>query len=150
MSKRPSKPLFVSIVEASTMTMSNMVNSPSNTLSQETFGDFEKNTRGIGSKIMRQMGYDDQGIVKDGQGILLPIVAQQRSKNEVLRFGGQESITILSQTTFFKARGIKKKSIPLEKKETRKGVCNMPLKYTCRGLEEGNKEIIHFLQFLGD
>jgi hypothetical protein len=30
----------------------------------------------------------------------------------------------------------------MEEKEVGKGVCNKPLKYACRGLEEGNKEII--------
>jgi hypothetical protein len=58
-------------VEASTMTNKNMVNSPSNTL-----GDFEKNTRVISSNIMRKMGYDGQGLGKEGKGILIPIVAQ--------------------------------------------------------------------------
>jgi len=47
----------ISNIEASTMTKEKMVNSPPN-----TFGDFEKKTRGISSKIMRKMGYDGQGI----------------------------------------------------------------------------------------
>jgi hypothetical protein len=38
--------------------------------SQETFDDFENHTRGIISKLMRQMGYDVQGIGEEGQGIL--------------------------------------------------------------------------------
>jgi hypothetical protein len=61
----------IAIFEASTITEENMVNSPSNTL-----GDFENHSRGIGSKIMRKMGYDGQGIGKEGQGIFIPIVSQ--------------------------------------------------------------------------
>jgi hypothetical protein len=57
-------------IKASTMTKENMVNSPFNTL-----GDFKKNTRGIGSKLMSRMIYDDQGIYKECQGMFIPIVA---------------------------------------------------------------------------
>jgi hypothetical protein len=85
-----------------------MINSLSKTLSQETFGDFEKNTRGIGSKIMRKMGYDGQGILKESQWILIPIVAQHRPKHEGPRFSRQEASASLAQTTFVKARGIGK------------------------------------------
>jgi hypothetical protein len=106
-----------------------MVNSPSKTLPQETFGDFENHTRGIISKIMRKMGYDGQGIGKEGQGILIPIVSQQRPKHEGLGFSGQEANTSSTQTTFVKARGTKKEAIPMEEKVARKGVCNKPLKY---------------------
>jgi hypothetical protein len=56
----------IATAEASTMTKENMVNTPSKTL-----GDFEKHTRGIGSNIMRKMGYDGQ-YKKEGQGILIP------------------------------------------------------------------------------
>jgi hypothetical protein len=34
------------------------------------------------------------------------------------------------------------KNLAMEEKETGKGVCNNPLKYYCRGLEEGIKEMI--------
>jgi hypothetical protein len=87
--------------EANTMTQSILVNSPYNIFSQETFCDFEKHTRGIGSKVTRQMGYD-------GQGIQIPIIAQQRPKHEGLGFSGQESNTNATQTTFIKARGTRK------------------------------------------
>jgi hypothetical protein len=94
-----------------------MVNSPSTILSQETFSDFEKHTRGIGSKLMMQMGYDDQGLGKEGQGILTPIVAQQRLNHEGLGFSGQESNTTTTQTTLIKERGTRKETM-----------CNKPLK----------------------
>jgi hypothetical protein len=71
--------------EANTMMESSLVKLPFKTLPQETFGDFEKHTRGIDSKLMRQMGYDGQGLGKEGQGILIPIVTQQRPKHEGLR-----------------------------------------------------------------
>jgi hypothetical protein len=125
--------------QRSTMKEESMVNSPSKILSQETFGDFEKHTRGIGSKLMRKMGYDGQGIGKEGQGIQIPIVAQKRPKHEGLGFGGQESITSSTQTTFFKARGIIKEAIPMEEKAVGKGVCSKPLKFACRDLEEETK-----------
>jgi len=97
-----------------------MVNSPSKTLPQETFGDMENHTRGLGSKVMRKLGYDVQSLGKEGKGIVILIVAQQRPLHEFLGFSGQESNTSLSQTTFIKARGIKNKSIPMEEKVYRK------------------------------
>jgi hypothetical protein len=66
----------ITTIESNTMIEEIMVNSPSNMLSQETFGVFENHTIGIGSKIMRKMVYDGQGIGKEIQGILIPIVAQ--------------------------------------------------------------------------
>lgn len=35
------------------------------------------------------MGYDDQGISKEGHVIMIPIVSQQRPKNEGLGFNGK-------------------------------------------------------------
>jgi hypothetical protein len=61
--------------EVTTMMRSSLVNSPFKNLPQETFGDFEKHTRGIGSKLMRKIGYDGQGLRKEGKGILIPIEA---------------------------------------------------------------------------
>jgi hypothetical protein len=81
------------------------------------------------------MGYD-------GQGILIPIVAQQRPKHEGPGFSGQGSNTSVAQTTFIKTRGIGKESIPMEEKDVGKGVHNKPVKYVHRGLEEGSKETI--------
>jgi hypothetical protein len=64
-----------------------LLNSPSKTLHQDTFGDFEKHTRGIRSKLMRKMGDDVLG--KEGKWIMIPIVPQQRPKHEGLGFNGK-------------------------------------------------------------
>ena len=108
-----------------------MVNSPSKILPQETFGEFENHTKGISSNIMIQMGYDGKGIGKEGQVIFILIVSQQRPKHEGLGFSGQEANTSVAQTTFIKERGIGKEAM-----------CNKPLKFACRILEEGNKQTI--------
>jgi hypothetical protein len=50
------------------------------------------------------MVYHGQGIGKEGRGILIPIVPQQRPKHEGLEFSGQEAETSSSQTMFIKER----------------------------------------------
>jgi hypothetical protein len=96
-----------------------MVNSPSNTISQETFGGFEKHTKGIGYKFMKKMGYDGQWIENQGQEILIPIVAQPRPKYEGLRFSEKEASISSSQTTFFKTRAMRKEAIHMEEITTK-------------------------------
>jgi hypothetical protein len=46
------------------------------------YGDFEKHTRGIGSKLMAQMGYlgEGTGLGRDKQGMAEPLQALQRPK----------------------------------------------------------------------
>jgi hypothetical protein len=53
-----------------------LTKSPSKTLPQDIFGDFENLTRGIGSRFMRKMGYDGHGMGRKGKGILIPFVSQ--------------------------------------------------------------------------
>jgi hypothetical protein len=61
---KEAEPPSIAIVEASTMTKTTLLSSPSLEFSQDNFGEFEKHTRGIGSKLLRHMGYDGQGIGK--------------------------------------------------------------------------------------
>lgn len=46
------------------------------------YGDFERHTRGIGSKLMAQMGYlgEGTGLGKEKQGMAEPLKALQRPK----------------------------------------------------------------------
>jgi hypothetical protein len=50
------------------------------------------------------MGYDGQGLGKEGQGILILVVGQQRPKHVGLGFSGQESNINSAQITFVNAR----------------------------------------------
>jgi hypothetical protein len=72
------------------MTKISMVSSLSKDLSKfvskEPFCTFEKHTRGMCSKIMKQMGYVGHGVGKKIQGIVNPIVDEHRLKHEGLGF----------------------------------------------------------------
>lgn len=83
---KEAKQLSIYTAKTSTMIETSMVSSPSLYLSQEHLGYFEKYTRGIGSNLLRQMGYDGQGKGNRSQGIVSPIVAELRMKHEGLGF----------------------------------------------------------------
>jgi hypothetical protein len=68
------------------VTETTLVISPSLDFFQEHFVDFEKHTRGIGSKLLKCLGYDGQGIGKRRQGIISTIVATLWVKHEGLGF----------------------------------------------------------------
>jgi hypothetical protein len=76
------------------------------TLSQEHIGDFENHIRGIGSNLLRQMGYNGQGIRKRSQYIISPIVVELRVKHEGLCFEGIEEKAMTTKITFVKEKYI--------------------------------------------
>jgi hypothetical protein len=67
-------------------------------------GDFEKNTRDIGSKLLRKMGYDGKRIGKRRQGILIPILVATWVKHEGLRFNDKNKKDMNNKTTFVKEK----------------------------------------------
>jgi hypothetical protein len=103
--KEADKP-FIAHVVANTITETSMVSSPSIDLSQEHLGEFEKHTKGIHSKLLRQMGYNGQGLGKRSQEIISTIIAEPRVKHEGLGFCGTEEKAISTKVTLAKEKNV--------------------------------------------
>jgi hypothetical protein len=82
------RPLSIATTESITMIETNLIISSSLDFSHDNFGEFEKYTRGIISKILWYMGCDGQGLGKRRQGILSPIIATPWVKHVGLCFDG--------------------------------------------------------------
>jgi len=68
------------------MTEDTLLSSTSIDTSRENLNEFEKRIKGIGSKILKKMGYDGQGLGKRRQVILSSIVVTPWAKHEGLGF----------------------------------------------------------------
>ena len=53
----------------------------------ESFGDFQRHTRGIGSKLLMNIDYEGKGLGKHAQGMVEPIVVEQRPRYLGLGYG---------------------------------------------------------------
>ena len=92
----------ISIEESNTMIETSIVSSPSLYLSQDYFCEFKNNTRCIGSKILRKIGYDGHGLEKRSKGITSSIVVEPRVKHEGLDFFGSKEKAMTTNIIFLK------------------------------------------------
>ncbi|XP_002736553.1 tuftelin-interacting protein 11, partial [Saccoglossus kowalevskii] len=64
---------------------------PSSTSIGKSIGTWEKHTKGIGQKLLLQMGYQPgKGLGKTGQGIVIPVEAHKRKGKGAISYHGPE------------------------------------------------------------
>jgi hypothetical protein len=135
------KPPSIAIVKAITMIKTTLVSSPFIDISQEHLGDFEKHTKGIGSKLLRQMGYDGQGLGKRRQGILSPIIVALRVKHEGLGLDGINEKAMNKKITFVNEKDMVELTCSLERTTTIKEEgSTLPLHLSYGRLHKGSDE----------
>ncbi|KAH9291701.1 hypothetical protein KI387_043110, partial [Taxus chinensis] len=110
------------IVDASTMTdectvsMTTLNSSPKANLdSTIVLGEFEKHTKGIGSKILNNMGFNGINLGKNNQGITNPILVEERPRYAGLGYAsaGEMEIGENSKTAGRRKASNSKESSPL-------------------------------------
>jgi len=78
-------------------------------------GSFEKHTRGIGSKLMSKMGYEGKGLGKHAQGIIEPIMVEERPEYLGLGYGksyGESSKAVMKAIETVPIRSFISGSLP--------------------------------------
>ena len=90
-------------------------------------GSFEKHTRGIGSKLMSKMGYERKGLGKHAQGIVEPIMVEERPKYLGLGYGqsyGESSKAAMKAIETVPRRSFSSGLLPQECEDCIHGECN--------------------------
>ncbi|KAM5569547.1 septin and tuftelin-interacting protein 1 [Rosa sericea] len=83
-------------------------------------GEFEKHTKGIGMKLLMKMGYNGGGLGRNEEGIVSPIEAELRPKNEGLGFDYKEGTKLRRRPTSFVKAKVVQKSVATGDKDHKK------------------------------
>jgi len=132
----------ISTTNASTITETTLLSSPSVDVLEDKLGEFEKHTKGTISKLLNKMGYDGQCLRKRRQGILIPIEVTPWAKHEFLGFDGRsENFIAMKNTILVKEIDISELDFSSREGEATlsEGVSTLPHQ-TCGRLKDNNNE----------